>query len=182
MLKASARGIFKPSVGFGQEEIPVSPRSQSFLLRWETAGSRLKEGIFHNLGELKERTDLNQDFCTNIRGGELRKEKFRPRLERQMSKIRPRAPREDCKEPLYSKTKYSRWNCGIHIMACAGASDTWLTHHFSQSECHLNNNYSLGSSINFYQKRWWQNQRKASSSSQPVSKLSVDPCVSKFSL
>lgn len=57
--------------------------------------SWLKKGIFHNLQVLKERTDLKQDFCTNIRGRELRKEKFRPWLEWQASKIQPRARRED---------------------------------------------------------------------------------------
>lgn len=55
----------------------------------------------------------------------------------------------------------------LHFMAWVGASCcTWLTHHFSQSECHLKGNYSLSSSSNSYQNWWWENQRKASEQAQ----------------
>lgn len=164
MLKASIKGIFKPSVSFGKEVIQVSPHNQSFLLRWETAASRLKEGIFHNLEVLQERTDLKQDFCTNIRGRELQKEKFRPWLEWQTSKIWPRAPREDWKKPFYSRKAFQMklwhsisWPVLEHPAALG-------THTFHSQNATLNNNYSLSSSINFYQKGRWQNQCKTSSS------------------
>lgn len=114
VLNGSVKGIFKPSVGFGKEEIPVSPHNQSFPLRWETAGSGLKKGIFHNLEVLQERTGLKQDFCTNIRGRESRKEKFTLWLERQTSKIQRRARREDWKQLFYAKKGFQvKLGCSI---------------------------------------------------------------------
>lgn len=164
MLKASTKGIFKPSVSFGKAASQVSPHKQPFLLQWETAASRLKEGIFHNLEVLKERTGLKQDFCTNIRGRELRKEKFRPWLEWQTSNIQPRAHGEDWKKPFDSRKAFQMklWHSisgpVLEHPAAPG------THTFHSQNATLNNNYSLSSSINFYQKGQWQNQRKTSSS------------------
>lgn len=140
MLKGSVQGIFKPSVGFGKEETPV----------WVQAERR----DIPQPGSVKRKNRLKTRFLHKHKRQGIAKGEIQTLARVADVKNTSQSSQRGLKRTFLFQKKHSRLNCGTpHHGLCLEHPAALGTHHFSQPECHFNNNYSLSSSINFYQKR-----------------------------